>query len=189
MRSIMRSRAVTLMLGCALLASCTQAPPASGGFLGATSSDSAFTSAPGGCAYSFLFDNFIIRRAAPVAGAPAPEAMTQARSATLNAPAHVAAANVVISVHGATLSSGGATGQLEIAFGDSSQTFELSAPAGEGEAGGNFEHSFTAPAVSGANTLRVTATLAAAPANEAQIHIDSVDLEIQDAPYCTSAPE
>jgi hypothetical protein len=181
-------RATALAASCALIVSCTPAPPATGGFLGATSSQSGFTSAPGGCVYSFLFDNFALRRAAPTAGAPTAEPISQSRTASLNAPAHVAGANVTVEVRGAIISSGGATGQLEIAFAGGSQTIDLTSPA-EGGSEPNFTHTFTAPAVNGANELRVTATLATDPANEAEIQIDSVDVAIADAPFCQTAAE
>lgn len=182
------TRTALLILGCAIFAACTPPAPATGGFTGATSSESAFTSSPSGCDYSFIYETFVIRRAAPIDGAPAQAAITQSRQATLTASPHVAGSNVAITVRGAALSAGGANGQLEIAFADSTQTFDLSIPATEGEAIGSFEHTFTAPAVSGVNTLRITATLAADPATEAQIHIDTADLAIQEASYCASVP-
>jgi hypothetical protein len=173
-----------MILGCALLASCNAAAP-SGGFPGVTSAETmSFTSTADGCTYSFLFDTFVLSRPAPAPSAPAPEPVAQTRSATLNTPVHVAGANVSIDVRGSIIAADGASGQLEIAFAGGSQTFELSAPS-DAETSPDFVHTFSAPATAGASTMRITATLASEPATEAAIHIDSADLVIDGAAFCS----
>jgi hypothetical protein len=164
-----------------MLASCGPlAAPSTGtgGFSGATSSSTGFTSTSDGCTYSFLFDSFHVERRASADDMASAAASHTAR-ANLKAPAHVAGAQVALHVRGALLGDG-AAGELQVSFAGAAQTFALS-----GEPG-SFAHTFTAPAVAGDNELQVTASLPEGD-NEAVIQIDSVDLAVEGASFCGAA--
>ncbi len=167
-------------------AACAPATPAAtGGFTGATSSDTGFNSTSNGCVYSFLYSDFVVRRA------PAPattQVVSVTRTSTLNGPAHVAGAAVSLDVRGAAIGAVGAVGTLEVEFTGTTQSFPLA--IAQGEASSSFTHTVTAPAVAGANAIRITATMPAAPEGSAQeVHVDSVDLSLGEAPFCaTEAP-
>jgi predicted small secreted protein len=172
------SHLAAILFASSSLASCTPAQTARGGFSDVTSSGAAVTSTDDGCTHSFLFDDFQIQRPASSGDAPS-EGVSRSWTASLTAPAHVAGAQVSVDVRGALLGED-ATGQLHVSFAGAQQTFELTNAE-------DFAHTFTAPAVEGANALEVTASLPAG-SSEAAIQVDTVDLAV-DGPSCGSGPD
>lgn len=165
------------------LASCTagSAPPA--GLTVTRIGATGFSLSPDRCEASFLFDDFELARPAPQAGATV-DAPSAERTIHLTVPADADSANVTIAVRGALNAVDGAAGTLRVEYGANAQDYPLTVA---GEADGTFLHEFTTTAPAGSSTLRITASVAADPANEALLSVDSADVSLTGTPGCVAA--
>jgi len=154
----------------------------SGGYFGATRSMGAMVASPNRCAFSFLYDTFVVER---TSSTPPSTVKPKSMEATLRGPAHIAGAPVKVVVHGAYLGDAGPIGTLILQYGSEQSKLDL---VSDGKSGArDISLEFSARATAEDNPIKISVTLADTGSGPKQqrVDIDSMDVAV-DGEFCKS---
>ncbi|HYJ82956.1 MAG TPA: hypothetical protein VEW26_08970 [Allosphingosinicella sp.] len=182
------------MLSCALLGAtlavtgCDTGEEAGGDpqFLGALSANvSTFTTSPGGCVVSAIFDDDRVEWRPGETAANGRTTKARKRGLTLAVPASAAGATVKVDVRGSYMTAGsGASAAATLSVAGRSTAIRLP----DGKAQNEYFQSVAAPIPAGARTVAVMIETSAPkpedPAAEVTLDVDSLDIALDSKPAC-----